>query len=203
MLNEPGRERTVEREPADRAGDIAMPANDSAVTQNAGVLSVTAANYGSGSSVAITGGNGALDLMGGTPIQTAGVNVAGTIGGITATGSGQTLTANSGDPQDLSTSINGGSLGARGTLNYSQGYAYSLNKWSTSILAGDGILVSRTNGINKSIAEVGNRRTTLQARLVGIEQRYRMQYSSLDAMLTSMNQTSTYLTQQLANLPKF
>jgi len=174
-----------------------------AVTQSAGVLSVTSANYGSGSSVAITGGNGALDLMGGAPIQTAGINVAGSIGGITATGSGQTLIATSGDPQDLSISINGGALGARGTLNYSQGYAYSLNKWSTSILAGDGTLVGRTNGINKSITDIGNRRTTLQARLVGIEQRYRMQYSALDAMLTSMNQTSTYLTQQLANLPKF
>ncbi|CAH1903604.1 Flagellar hook-associated protein 2 [Candidatus Nitrotoga sp. HW29] len=174
-----------------------------AVTQNAGVLSVIAANYGSGSSVAITGGNGASDLMGGAPIQTTGVNVAGTIGGITATGSGQTLTATSGDPQDLSISINGGVLGARGVLNYSQGYAYALNKWSTSILAGDGVLMSRTNGINKSITDIGNQRTTLQARLVGIEQRYRMQYSALDAMLTSMNQTSTYLTQQLANLPKF
>ncbi|RFC32221.1 MAG: flagellar hook-associated protein 2 [Candidatus Nitrotoga sp. SPKER] len=174
-----------------------------AVTQNSGVFSVTATNYGSGSSVAITGGNGVLDLMGGTPIQTDGVNVAGTIGGITATGSGQILTATSGDPQDLSISINGGVLGARGTLNYSQGYAYSLNKWSASILAGDGVLVGRTNGINKSIADIGNQRTTLQARLVGIEQRYRMQYSALDAMLTSMNQTSTYLTQQLANLPTF
>ncbi len=141
--------------------------------------------------------------MGGAPIQTAGINVAGTIGGITATGSGQTLIATSGDPQDLSISINGGALGARGTLNYSQGYAYSLNKWSTSILAGDGTLVGRTNGINKSITDIGIRRTTLQSRLVGIEQRYRMQYSALDAMLTSMNQTSTYLTQQLANLPKF
>ncbi|BBJ22509.1 flagellar filament capping protein FliD [Candidatus Nitrotoga sp. AM1P] len=185
------------------ASELSTAGISVAVTQNAGVLSVTAANYGSGSSVAITGGNGALDLMGGAPIQTAGVNVAGTIGGITATGSGQTLTATSGDPQDLSISINGGVLGARGMLNYSQGYAYSLNKWSTSILAGDGVLVSRTNGINKSIADIGNQRTTLQARLVGIEQRYRMQYSALDAMLTSMNQTSTYLTQQLANLPKF
>ena len=174
-----------------------------AVTQSAGVLSMTSANYGSGSSVTISGGNGAVDLMGGVPTQTAGLNVAGNIGGVTAVGSGQSLIATSGDPQDLSISINGGVLGARGMLNYSQGYAYSLNKWSTSILAGDGVLVSRTNGINKSITDIGSRRTTLQARLVGIEQRYRMQYSALDAMLTSMNQTSTYLTQQLANLPKF
>ncbi len=173
-----------------------------AITQNAGVLSITSANYGSGSSVTITGGNGAVDLMGGAPTQTAGLNVAGTIGGVTAVGSGQSLTATSGDSQGLSASINGGALGARGSLNYSQGYAYSLNKWSTSILAGDGILVGRTNGISKSITDISSRRTTLQARLVGIEQRYRMQYSSLDGMLTSMNQTSIYLTQQLTNLPK-
>ena len=173
-----------------------------AITQSAGVLSMTSANYGSGSSVTITGGNGAVDLMGGAPTQTAGVNVAGTIGGVTAVGSGQSLTATSGDPQGLSASISGGALGARGSLNYSQGYAYSLNKWSTSILAGDGILISRTNGISKSITDISSRRTTLQARLVGTEQRYRMQYSSLDAMLTSMNQTSIYLTQQLTNLPK-
>lgn len=173
-----------------------------AVTQSTGVLSVTSANYGSGSTVAITGGNGALDILG-APIESAGVDVAGTIGGATATGSGQNLTAASGDPQGLSISINGGALGARGTLNYSQGYAYSLNKWSTSILASDGILINRTNGINKSITAIDDRRTTLQARLVGIEQNYRRQYSALDAMLTSMNQTSIYLTQQLANLPKF
>ena len=173
-----------------------------AVTQSAGVLSMTSANYGSGSSVAITGGNGAVNLMGGAPTQTAGVNVAGTIGGVTAVGSGQSLTATSGDQKGLSASINGGALGSRGSLNYSQGYAYSLNKWSTSILAGDGILISRTNGISKSITDISSRRTTLQARLVGTEQRYRIQYSSLDAMLTSMNQTSIYLTQQLTNLPK-
>ncbi|MEQ1743744.1 MAG: flagellar filament capping protein FliD, partial [Candidatus Nitrotoga sp.] len=171
-----------------------------AVTQSAGVLSITPANYGSGSSVTITGGNGAVDLMGIAPTQTAGVNVAGTIGGVTAVGSGQSLTATNGDPQGLSASINGGALGARGSLNYSQGYAYTLNKWSTSILAGDGILVGRTNGISKSITDISSRRTTLQSRLVGIERRYRTQYSSLDAMLTSMNQTSIYLTQQLANL---
>jgi flagellar hook-associated protein 2 len=174
-----------------------------AVTQSAGLLSMTSANYGSGSSIAITGGNGALDLMGGTATQTAGVNVAGTIGGVAAVGAGQSLTANSGDPQGLSISINGGTLGARGTLNYSQGYAYSLNKWSTSILASDGILANRTNGINTSIADIDNRRTTLKDRLAGIEANYRAQYSALDAMLTSMNQTSTFLTQQLANLPTF
>jgi len=51
-----------------------------AVTQSSGVLSVTSSSYGSSSSVAI-GGAGVSDLLGAIPTQTAGVDVAGSIGG--------------------------------------------------------------------------------------------------------------------------
>jgi len=171
------------------------------VTQSAGVLTITSSSYGSVSVVDITGGNGASDLLG-TPAETGGVNVAGSIGAVTATGSGQILTAGSGDPQGLSITINGGATGARGTLNYSQGYATLLSNWSTSILASDGILASRTDGIGRTITDIGKRRTELETRLIGIEKRYRAQFTALDAMLASMNTTSTYLTQQLDQLAK-
>lgn len=170
-----------------------------AVTQSGGVLTITSSSYGSASVVDITGGNGATDLLG-TPTETGGVNVAGSIGAVTATGSGQILTAGSGDPQGLSITINGGATGARGTLNYSQGYATLLSNWSTSILASDGILASRTDGIGRTITDIGKRRTELETRLIGIEKRYRAQFTALDQMLSSMNTTSIYLTQQLAQL---
>lgn len=170
------------------------------VTQTAGVLTMTANNFGSASSVAILGGNGAAGLMGAAPVQTAGVDVAGTIDGITATGSGQMLKATLGSPTGLSLVVNGGALGARGSVNYTQGYAATLTQWATSSLAIDGILTSHTNGIDKTIADIGNRRTQMETRLVGVEARYRKQFTSLDAMLSSMNTTSTFLTQQLAKL---
>lgn len=170
-----------------------------AVTETAGKLTITSSHYGSASSVAITGGIGAIDLLG-APTQANGVDVAGSIGGTTAAGSGQILSAVNGDPQGLSVTINGGATGARGTLNYSHGYATTLSNWSTSILASDGVLASRTNGIGKTITDIGKRRTELETRLVGIEKRYRTQFTALDSMLSSMNQTSTYLTQQLAIL---
>jgi flagellar hook-associated protein 2 len=170
-----------------------------AVSESAGKLAITSAQYGSTSSVAITGGNGATDLLG-TPTQANGVDVAGSIGGASAAGSGQILSAVNGDQQGLSIVINGGVLGARGTLNYSQGYASTLSKWSTSVLASDGLLASVTNGINNTIEDIGKRRSDMETRLIGVEARYRAQFTALDAMLTSMNNTSTYLTQQLANL---
>jgi flagellar hook-associated protein 2 len=38
--------------------------------------------------------------------------------------------------------------------------------------------------------------------LTAVEARYRAQFSALDTMLNSLNQTSQFLQQQLATLPK-
>jgi flagellar hook-associated protein 2 len=168
-----------------------------AVSQNSGVLSVTSSSYGSNSNVAI-GGAGASDLLGAIPTHTAGVDVAGSIGGVTSTGSGQILS----DAQGLNVTINGGALGDRGSVTYSNGYAFSLDIWTNTVLTTDGALASRTGGINNSIKDIGSRRASIETRLVGIERRYRAQFSALDMMLSSMNQTSNYLTQQLAQIAK-
>jgi len=41
----------------------------------------------------------------------------------------------------------------------------------------------------------------MEYRLNLMEERYLAQYSKLDSLLTSLQSTSNYLTQQLANLP--
>ena len=169
------------------------------VTHNAGVFSITSNSYGASSTVSVAG-NGALNLLGATPAITAGVDVAGTLNGQPATGSGQSLVANTGDAAGLKILVAGGALGARGNVYYSQGYAHALNKLADSILANDGALSGRTNGLNSSIKNIAKQRDTLEARLGNLEARYRKQFSALDTMLGSMNQTSTYLTQQLASL---
>lgn len=166
---------------------------------NAGKISVTSNSYGATSSVVATSGNGLSNIFG-TAISTTGVDVAGTINGVNASGSGQTLIAADNDAQGLSVLINGGALGARGTVSYTQGYAYTLNNFATSVLASDGSLSSSTDEINTSIKSLAARRTALQHRLIGIEARYRAQFTALDQMLSSMNTTSTYLTQQLAGM---
>ncbi len=166
----------------------------------AGMLSILTSDYGSTSSVAINSGNSISTLFGASATQTAGTDVAGTIGNAAATGKGRILTASNGAAIDLAIQVNGGALGSRGTVGYSQGYAQKLANLMTSMLDSNGLIAGRTNGINNSIKEIGNRVITLQQRLAGIEATYRAQYSALDVMLTSMNQTSIYLTQQLAKL---
>lgn len=166
-----------------------------AVTQAGGAFTLTSSTYGSSSAIAVTGGNGLANLLG-TPTQSFGVDVAGTIDGQFAAGSGQSLTG-SGNADGLKILVSGGTLGARGSVSFSQGYAYILNTLTTNLLATNGALDARTSGITSSISSISKQRDALTARLVGIEARYRAQFTNLDSMLSSMNQTSTYLTQQL------
>jgi flagellar hook-associated protein 2 len=170
------------------------------VTESAGVLSITSNRYGSASIVAIGGGTAAADLFG-TAVETAGVDVAGSIGGIAATGSGQALTG-AGDAAGLKVDITGGATGDRGTIGFARGYADLLDKLVGRMLDDDGLVDGRMDGINASIKDLGSRREALASRLELIEKRYRAQFTALDVMIASMTQTSSYLQQQLANLPK-
>jgi flagellar hook-associated protein 2 len=69
------------------------------------------------------------------------------------------------------------------------------------VLGDDGSLTARTNGIDSNIKRLDQRQLQLEARLAQIEKRYRAQFTALDAMLSNMNNTSSFLTQQLASLP--
>lgn len=70
-----------------------------------------------------------------------------------------------------------------------------------SFLDTDGLLASRTDGINSTIKSITKQYDAMETRLETMEARYRAQFSSLDTLLSSLSQTSSYLTQQLANLP--
>ncbi len=168
------------------------------VTNNGGALTISSNRYGSASSVSLASGAGADNLMGGAPVGTGGKDVAGTIGGLAATGSGRTLTAGVGPAEGLAVQAEG--LGARGTVNYSMGYAAQFNKFATGLLDTTGSLSLRTDGINASLKGLNASRTRMMDRLADVEKRYRATYSSLDTTISKMNSTSAYLAQQLAQL---
>ncbi len=166
-------------------------------------LVLKSSKFGSASSVSLADGTGTLasDLVGATPTALAGADVAGTLNGIAATGSGQTLTAASGgSTAGLKLLIAGGSIGARGTVNFSRGYAYQLNNVLSGFLGGSGTIASSTSGVNKSIVDIGKQRIALNSRLFDTEARYRKQFTALDSVVSGLNNTSTFLTQQLSAL---
>jgi flagellar hook-associated protein 2 len=169
------------------------------VAHTAGTITLTSTLFGSASSVLVTGGNAAATLFGSTTSVT-GVDIGGAIGGVAGTGKGQILTG-AGDASGLQLLIEGGNTGARGTVGFSRGVAWQLDQAVTSMLGTEGTLATRTEGIDRSIADIDSRRAVLNRRMTEIEKRYRLQFNGLDQLIASMQQTSTYLTQQLANLP--
>ena len=81
------------------------------------------------------------------------------------------------------------------------GFAETLSVRLDGFIDSDGLVTGRTNGINASLKSIEKQREALSVRLEQIEERYRAQFSALDSLVASMTQTSTFLTQQLANLP--
>lgn len=167
-----------------------------------GTLSISSSKYGSASSIAIEGvsGSSVAGIFGGAS-ATKGTDVVGTIGGVAATGNGQKLTAANGSAAaGIEVSINGGTLGDRGNVTFSQGFAYQLTNLAASFTGTGSILKSKTDGLNASIKSIADQRSRFETRLEGIEKRYRAQFVALDTALASMQTTSNYLTQQLAAL---
>ncbi|MDP3032225.1 MAG: flagellar filament capping protein FliD, partial [Rhodocyclaceae bacterium] len=82
-----------------------------------------------------------------------------------------------------------------------KGIAVRFNEMLEGVVGSAGLISSRTEGINASIKDIQKRGEALQLRLLQVEKRYRAQFTALDVLVASMNQTSNYLTQQLASLP--
>ncbi|HEY1058344.1 MAG TPA: flagellar filament capping protein FliD [Limnobacter sp.] len=182
--------------------DTAM-ANDPAVLQklfsNTGVTTDARVKYMGGTSKTLEG-TYAVNI---TTAGGGGTNIAGTIGGVAGTGVDTILTAATGtNAEGLQLSVTAGTSGALGTITYSKGLASRLNDWIDSLNAEGGALVSRTDGLNAQVKRLDKQTADLNTRLDMVEKRYRAQFSALDTMLSSMQRTSSYLSQQLAALSK-
>jgi flagellar hook-associated protein 2 len=182
----------------------AAGATVSATVGDDGRLKLESTRYGSKSNITVSSADGSpvSDVFGaGAPVK--GVDVAGTIGGFTATGDGQTLTGAPGAAvEGLKLTVAGDTIGPRGTFGFSQGYAYQLNSLAAGYLGGTGAISSRTKGLNDTVKDITKQRDAFSVRLVDIEARYRKQYSALDTMIASMNTTTSFLTQQFAAMAK-
>lgn len=103
------------------------------------------------------------------------------------------LTAAIADPaKDLSKLFSSGA----GT----KGYAWQADVLVGKILSPIGPLANRASAVQESIKRLDDNRDAINARLAGVEQRYRNQFAALDTLIANMTTTSSYLSQQLAAL---
>jgi flagellar hook-associated protein 2 len=166
-----------------------------------GFMNITSNRYGSASKVNISGAGTSVSNLMNTPAAAVdGVDVAGTIGGVVAAGSGQFLTGASA-AEGLKLQISGGAVNvSRGSVTFSQGYAFHLNNLVDGFLGSKGLIAGRTDGIKSSIKDLGKASESMNDRLAAMEKRYRAQFTALDVAISNMSSTSAFLAQQLAQL---
>jgi flagellar hook-associated protein 2 len=129
--------------------------------------------------------------------------IAGTINGVAGTGISNLLTGATGEASEgLQFSVAQGALGDMGTITFSKGLGERLSDWIDSLSGEGGALASRTEGLNSRKARLDDQEDRINLRLEQVEKRYRAQFTALDTMLASMQQTSAYLSQQLAALAR-
>ncbi|MCC6928888.1 MAG: flagellar filament capping protein FliD [Gemmatimonadaceae bacterium] len=174
-------------------------------------LVLSGTRYGSGSTftVAYAGGGADGSAQLGIAAQSfAGTDVAGTIGGVAATGSGQILTAAPplvGDPLDgLSVAYTGTATGAIGNVAFTLGVGGMLYNVSDIFARPDGTIYDQQQALEKSIndlttradtvqQQIDRRRTALIAQFTAMEtaiSRIQSQGSSLTNLLNSLSSSS-------------
>lgn len=83
----------------------------------------------------------------------------------------------------------------------SEGFAVRLFDLSDGFLKSDGILETRTKGLETKIESLGEDKDALNERLAALETRLLRQFNALDSLLAQLSSTSNFLTQQLNSLP--
>jgi flagellar hook-associated protein 2 len=165
-------------------------------------LVFTSGKYGSESNVSISSQEdaNAFGLTGAS--GTAGQNVAGTIGGKVAEGDGQVLFlgSGSGPASGLQVRILGDQTGARGSINFVQGLGKNTVDLVNSFVGIDGALASRTSSLNRDLREIQENQIKLDARIESYRERLVKQFSAADSLISQLNSTRDFVTQQLEAL---
>lgn len=181
-----------------------------AVTLDGGKLAVTSQSYGTASSVSTLVGSAIVALGFNGSESGSGTNVAGTFtlngNTIAASGIGQILTGatgTAGEGVQIKYTGNAAQVnaGVDGTINFSGGYATQLYKLATTALDDAGSLAGSSEGINKSLTDISNQRDMINRKLTSTEARYRKQFNALDTLISNLNSTGNFLTQQIQYLP--
>lgn len=178
-----------ELEAAGRSVQVSWSASDG--------LSFKSGNYGSESNVRLTGALNvpALNAKDGT----AGTDIAGTIGGKVAKGDGQVLYLgnDNGPASGLQVRVLGDEVGDRGSINFVQGVGKSTVDLVNSFVGAEGKLESRTSSLNLELEKIQESQVKLDIRIESYRERLVKQFSAADSLISQLNNTRDYVTQQL------
>lgn len=200
--------------PQDLVNQIQTQLDSNKALQSAGIhvtagldssnhLTLTSGTYGSQSEVNVTavGSTSASTLGLSVANGTAGQDVAGTINGVQATGSGQVLTGASGDNSDgVAVKITGSATGSRGSVTYIRGIGDQMVNLIDGFLNTNGIITDKNNFYQKQLSDIAKQQQDLTNRMNQYKQQLQTEFSSADAQVAQYNSTLSFLQAQMGAL---
>ena len=84
-------------------------------------------------------------------------------------------------------------------ISSSTGFATRLEAWAKSTLGPGGLIETRTQSLNKYVTSYNAQVDKLENLMTALQKKYTAEYTNLNLLLSNMNATSTYLTQQLSS----
>ena len=83
-----------------------------------------------------------------------------------------------------------------------EGLPARLQAAADALTQSDGLIAGREEGLNSRVRSLESQQLRYERRLELVEQRLRAQFTALETLVSQMQSTSSYLTQQLALLQK-
>ncbi len=120
-----------------------------------------------------------------------------TIGGVSATKSGDVYSVASGDPTGLGITVANGSGITSGTIFYGKSFINQVLDKLDVYLKFNSILDQRVDNLNDTLATVAERRSALEGRVEKLTERYARQYSAMESTVASFQETGNMLTAML------
>jgi len=170
-----------------------------------GIITFTSGSTGSSSTITVSNTAGDVDNAG-LGIDDTGTSTAGDPSTISYTINGEGVTTADGvitgavgtAVEGLSLKILGNATGDLGTVSFTRGLASPLNTLITGLLADDGLVDARLDGLQSSITDITSQREALQLRADALEKRYRNQFTGLETLISQLNTTQSFLTAALS-----
>ncbi|EMP55922.1 filament capping protein [Marinobacter santoriniensis NKSG1] len=166
-----------------------------------GILNFASGSYGNRSNVSVMSVEDGATLGLSVKTGTVGKDVAGTINGQAAEGEGQTLTVTgAGDAKGISIKVGGTATGDRGDINFIEGIGDQAVNLVTSIVGPDGAIQAKTDRISRDSERIQDEQSRLDDRIKAYRDRLVSQFTAADSLISQLNSTQDYVSQQLASL---
>lgn len=163
-------------------------------------FTIISRRYGSSSNVSITDvGGSTVDLGLSAGTSSAGVNVVGTINGVTGFGSGNVLLPALGeDAESLALVI--GENATSGTVNFSRGFGDELELLIEKFLQSSGVISLREDSLEGDVEDLDDDQDRLDRRIEAYQERLTSQFIAMEAIVRSLQDSSSFLQTTLDSL---